>query len=57
MAFFILNYQSLRGLKRISEFSFFYWMSRIFASAIIILIAVQFSNDKNIPIYAFLLWL
>jgi len=55
MAFFILNYQSLRGLKRISEFSFFYWMSRIFASAIIILIAVQFSNDKNIPIYAFLL--
>ena len=55
MAFFILNYQSLRGLKRISEFSFFYWMSRIFASAIIILIAVQFSNDENIPIYAFLL--
>ena len=55
MAFFILNYQSLRGLKRISEFSFFYWMSRVVASAIIILIAVQFSNDENIPIYAFLL--
>ena len=26
MAFFVLNYQSLRGLKRITEFSFFYWI-------------------------------
>tara|TARA_B100001142_G_scaffold103040_1_gene105104 strand:- start:320 stop:1675 length:1356 start_codon:yes stop_codon:yes gene_type:complete len=55
MAFFILNYQSLRGLKKIAEFSFFYWMSRITASAIIILIAVQFSSNENIPIFAFLL--
>ena len=54
MAFFILNYQSLRGLKRINEFSFFYWLSRVAFSAIIILIAVQFSQNRNIPIFAFL---
>ena len=54
MAFFILNYQSLRGLKRINEFSFFYWFSRVAFSAIIILIAVQFSQNKNIPVFAFL---
>jgi len=57
MAFFILNYQSLRGLKKISEFSFFYWTSRVFFSVIIILIAVQFSRNENIPIIAFLLGL
>jgi len=55
MVFFILNYQSLRGLKRIAEFSFFYWTSRVAFSAIIILIAVQFSRNENIPIFAFLL--
>jgi len=57
MAFFILNYQSLRGLKKISEFSFFYWTSRVFFSVVIILIAVQFSRNENIPIIAFLLGL
>jgi len=57
MAFFMLNYQSLRGMKKIAEYSFFYWMSRTFFSAIIILIAVQFSKNINIPIYAFLLGL
>jgi len=57
MAFFIFNYQSLRGLKRIADFSFFYWMSRVTFSAIIILIAVQFSRNENIPIFAFLLGL
>jgi len=57
MAFFMLNYQSLRGMKKIAEYSFFYWMSRTFFSAIIILIAVQFSEHPNIPIYAFLLGL
>ena len=57
MAFFILNYQSLRGLKKIAEFSFFYWMSRVTFSAIIILIAVQISKNDNIPIFAFLLGL
>ena len=57
MAFFILNYQSLRGLKKITEFSFFYWMSRVTFSAIIILITVQFSRHENVPIFAFLLGL
>ena len=57
MTFFVLNYQSLRGLKKITEFSFFYWMSRITFSAIIILIAVQFSSNEHIPIFAFLLGL
>jgi len=57
MAFFILNYQSLRGLKKITEFSFFYWMSRVTFSAIIILITVQFSRNENVPIFAFLLGL
>ena len=57
MAFFVLNYQSLRGLKKITAFSFFYWMSRITFSAIIILIAVQFSTNEDIPIFAFLLGL
>ena len=54
---FVLNYQSLRGLKKITEFSFFYWMSKITFSAIIILIAVQFSSNEHIPIFAFLLGL
>jgi len=57
MTFFVLNYQSLRGLKKIAEFSFFYWMSRVTFSAVIILIAVQFSRNENIPILAFLLGL
>ena len=30
MAFFMLNYQSLRGMKKIVEYSFLYWMSRTF---------------------------
>jgi O-antigen/teichoic acid export membrane protein len=60
MAFFILNYQSLRGLKKIGDYSFFYWMSRPAFSAIIILIiiitlkALQVPLDPNTPIYAFL---
>ena len=57
MVFFILNYQGLRGLKKITEFSFFYWMSRVTFSAIIILITVQFSRHDNVPIFAFLLGL
>jgi O-antigen/teichoic acid export membrane protein len=57
MSIFILNYQSLRGLKKIATFSFFNWISRLFFSTIIILIAVQFSLDDRIPIFAFLLGL
>ena len=54
MALFMLNYQSLRGLKNITAYSFFYWMGRLVFSVIIMLIAVQFSRDKYIPIFAFL---
>ena len=54
MSFFVLNYQSLRGLKKIGEYSFFYWMSRPAFSAIIILILIQFTKNANVPIYAFL---
>jgi len=57
MAIFILNYQSLRGLKEITSFSFFNWMSRLLFSIAIILIAVQFSKAEWIPIFAFLLGL
>ena len=55
MSFFIYNYQCLRGLKKITSYSFFYWMSRISFSAIIILISVQFSQHEDIPILAFFL--
>jgi O-antigen/teichoic acid export membrane protein len=49
MSFFILNYQSLRGLKKIGDYSFFYWMSRATLSAIILLIIIQFTQTINIP--------
>jgi O-antigen/teichoic acid export membrane protein len=54
MSFFALNYQSLRGLKKIGDYSFFYWMSRPAFSAIIILMIIQFTLNANVPIYAFL---
>ena len=54
MSFFILNHQSLRGLKKIGDYSFFYWMSRPAFSAIIILIIIQFTLNDNVPICAFL---
>lgn len=57
LALFMLNYQSLRGLKNITAYSFFYWMGRLVFSVAIMLIAIQFSRDKDIPIFAFLLGL
>ena len=54
MSFFILNYQSLRGLKRIAEFSFFYRMSQALFTLIFILIIYQFSNDSTVPLYSYL---
>jgi len=54
MSFFALNHQSLRGLKKIGDYSFFYWMSRPAFSAIILLIIIQFTLNANAPIYAFL---
>ena len=54
MAFFMLHYQSLRGLKRIAEFSFFYRMSQATFSIISIFIITQFIMDGNVPVYAYL---
>ena len=54
MAFFMLHYESLRGLKRIAEFSFFYRVSQALVSIIVIIILYQFSTHSEIPIYAYL---
>ena len=54
MVFFMLHYQSLRGLKKIAEFSFFYRMSQALISIIAIVIIYQFTNDSEVPIYAYL---
>ena len=55
MTFFMLHYQSLRGLKHISDFSFFYRASQAFFSIIFITIIYQFNTSKEVPIYAYLL--
>jgi len=54
MAFFMLHYQSLRGLKRIAEFSFFYRMSQALFTIISILIIYQFNQSDEVPVYAYL---
>jgi O-antigen/teichoic acid export membrane protein len=54
MAFFMLHYQSLRGLKKIAEFSFFYRMAQATFSIISIFIITQFFVDGNVPVYAYL---
>jgi O-antigen/teichoic acid export membrane protein len=54
MAFFMLHYQSLRGLKKIAEFSFFYRMAQATFSIISIFIITQFFEDGNVPVYAYL---
>ena len=54
MAFFILHYQSLRGLKRIAEFSFFYRVSQALFSVISIVIIYQFTQVSEVPVYAYL---
>jgi len=54
MVFFMLHYQSLRGLKRIAEFSFFYRMSQALFSVISLVVIYQFTTDDEVPIYAYL---
>jgi O-antigen/teichoic acid export membrane protein len=54
MSFFMLHYQSLRGLKRIAEFSFFYRMSQALFSVISIVIIYQFTQGSEVPVYAYL---
>jgi O-antigen/teichoic acid export membrane protein len=53
MTFFILHYQSLRGLKKIAEFSFFYRMSETLFTIISILVIMQFNKDASVPIYGY----
>ncbi len=54
MAFFMLHYQSLRGLKRIADFHFFTGcLKRCFYY--ICLIIYQFLHSSDVPIYAYLL--
>ena len=50
MSFFMLHYQSLRGLKKIAEFSFFYRMSQSLFTIVSILIIYQFVHDDEVPI-------
>ena len=54
-SFFMINYQSLRGLKRIAEFSFFYRVAQSLFTIIFILIIYDFNQSQEIPIYAYLL--
>ena len=54
MSFFMLHYQSLRGLKRIAEFSFFYRMSQSLFTVVSVLIIYCFIQDDEVPIYAYL---
>ena len=53
LTFFMLHYQSLRGLKKIAEFSFFYGPSQALFSILIIIIALNFTDSKDIPIYSY----
>jgi O-antigen/teichoic acid export membrane protein len=55
MAFFMVNYESLRGLKRIAEFSFFYRVSQGLFSIIAIIMLYQFFTSEDIPVYAYLI--
>ena len=55
MIFFMLHYQSLRGLKRIAEFSFFYRMAQALFSLLSIVILYQFFTTSDVPVYAYLI--
>ena len=54
LAFFMLHYQSLRGLKKIAEFSFFYRVSQALFSIISIAIIYQFIQTSEVPLYSYL---
>ena len=55
MTFFILHYQSLRGLKKIAEFSFFYRMSETLFTIVSILVIFHLFKEKDasVPIYGY----
>lgn len=53
MVFFIVHYQSLRGLKQIAAFSFFYRMSQALFTIVTLIILLQFYNNSIVPFYAY----
>ncbi len=53
LSFFILNYQSLRGLKKIISYSFFYKLNQSFFTIVAIIILLQFSSSSSLPIKAY----
>lgn len=54
MVFFMLHYQSLRGLKRIAAFSFFYRMAQSTFAIVSLFIISAFIKSNDVPIYAYL---
>ena len=52
--FFVLHYQSLRGLKKIAEFTFFYRVSQALFTIVSLFIISSFVVNNNVPIYAYL---
>jgi O-antigen/teichoic acid export membrane protein len=55
VAFFMLHYESLRGLKRIAEFSFFYRMSQGLFSLLAIGVIYQFNKGAEVSVYSYLI--
>ncbi len=55
MVFFELHYQSLRGLKKIGSFSFYYRVSQPLLSIIVLLILLYFSKDLYIAFYTYII--
>ena len=55
MVFFALHYQSLRGLKKIGSFSFYYRVSQPLLSIIVLLILLNFSKELYIPFYTYII--
>ncbi|MBE50902.1 MAG: hypothetical protein CMP51_04340 [Flavobacteriales bacterium] len=60
MSLFVLHYQSLRGLKKIAMFSFFFRVSITLFTLIILYIIHEFfliedAHQYNVPLYAFLI--
>jgi len=55
MVFFALHHQSLRGLKQIGAFSFYYRVSQPLLSIIVLLILLNFSKDIVIPFYTYII--
>ena len=54
---FILHYQFLRGLKKITEYSFFYWVSQTIFTLIALVLFTQFAiqdQHPELPIYCYL---